>query len=459
MNELKKVPFAYDINSDYSLKENPSSLINLMSVKASVNSKSNYYLIGTEGYMTLKKFDSKILNIFEHSSGDIYIASETQITEYKDGIFSVIGVVSFTDKVFIASNGNDIVFVSSNGYYYRRDTMQFGNMDEFAGWYPADTVAFLDGYFVFNRQATGQFFISKLYDVEIDPLDWATAEAAPDDTVAVVVSNNLLWLFGKNTTEVWYDSGDPLFPFTRIAGSTIGVGAVSHRTIAKVQSEIIFVGNDLIVYVTNGTTIKRVSSTTVEHELSKNNYETSKVSSFSYFIDSLWKFVIHTEKKTMMLCLNTGLWNYMQSEDNPDRKKWFIEGATRLSKTKVIYGYTGSKMVVLSTDVGSEDGLPIYREATTINYNNGGVNPFVIAEMQLEVEALNGNGTMDLTLNVSKDGGYFFGADRIAAVPNTINARKRTKWNMLGYFRDAVFKVSTTSTELVRLIGCYVRVK
>ena len=31
------------------------------------------------------------------------------------------------------------------------------------GWYPSSMVTYMDGYFIFNRTGTGQFFISELF--------------------------------------------------------------------------------------------------------------------------------------------------------------------------------------------------------------------------------------------------------------------------------------------------------
>jgi hypothetical protein len=58
------------------------------------------------------------------------------------------------------------MIVGYNGYAYTPETETIEDMSTEEGWFPSDTVDFMDGYFIFNRAGTGQFFISKLYSTE-----------------------------------------------------------------------------------------------------------------------------------------------------------------------------------------------------------------------------------------------------------------------------------------------------
>src|SRR5205823_3197922 len=88
----------------------------------------------------------------------------------------------------------------------------------------ADKVDYIDGYFVFNQPGTGRFQITGLFATTVDPLDFATAEGSPDLLISLIVNQREIWLFGENSTEVFFDSGNALFPFQRIQGAFIELG-------------------------------------------------------------------------------------------------------------------------------------------------------------------------------------------------------------------------------------------
>jgi len=68
---------------------------------------------------------------------------------------------------------------------------------------------------VASMKNSGQFFISGSYDVTAwDALDYATAEGDPDYLQAIISENRELWLLGKTSYEVWYNSGDSEFRST-----------------------------------------------------------------------------------------------------------------------------------------------------------------------------------------------------------------------------------------------------
>jgi hypothetical protein len=64
----------------------------------------------------------------------------------------------------------------------------------------------------------GRYYWIEPGEIIIDPLNYATAEKAPDPVWQVVVSGDKFWLPGSSSIEVWYPAGDPLAPFLRQQG-------------------------------------------------------------------------------------------------------------------------------------------------------------------------------------------------------------------------------------------------
>lgn len=452
MPQLTQIPFAISSSSAYSQKNNNSLLLNLYPQIEEEGSKSSYILINTCGVELITELPKKIIGIYEFLDV-VYIATIDKLYSFSNGVYTEIGDMDFSTrtKAIFSDNGTNLVIVAGNGYYYTPSTDTFGSMEQ-EGWYEADTVAYLDGYFVFNRSGTGQFFISKLFSVEIDPIDWATAEAAPDDTVGVAIASRQLWLIGQKTTEIWYDSGDADFPFTRISGAVNDIGCVEYKTIATIKSSITFVGEDFKVYASNGYALEPISTPTIEKELSRANVLT--MSAFSYTEEGHWFYCLTlNDSNTFVYDFNTGKWH---NRESADRGRWLIDGAFNLLNNGKPFGYGDTKLYSMSIDNLTEDGTPIKREAITLPVNKT-VNRIRIHEAQLDMEVGFTENNALVRLQMSQDGGKTWGHFNEAHTGDTGEFRSRIKWDRLGQVRDCIFKITIFEDVPIRLIGFHIR--
>jgi hypothetical protein len=187
---------------------------------------------------------------------------------------TLLGTVTGTGPVSIADNGTQM-FIAANGpsYIYNEVTNVFAQITDpdFAG---AVTVAYLDGYFVFNQPNSQIIWVSQLLDgTSVDPLDFASAEGSPDGVVGLIADHRELWVFGTDSVEVWYNSGAADFPLTRIQGAFNEIGCVSAYTIAKMDNGLFWLGTDArgqgIVYRANGYTGVRISTHAVEYAIAQ----------------------------------------------------------------------------------------------------------------------------------------------------------------------------------------------
>jgi hypothetical protein len=309
----------------------------------------------------------------------------------------------------------------------------------------------MDGYFIFNRLDTGQFFISKLYSTELHPIDWATAEAIPDDTLAVFVSNRQLWLMGEWSLEAWYDSGDPDFPFTRISGAVVDIGILHRDAVSKVASNLIFVGNNRRVYMMSGYTPVAISTSPVELLIDKAN----EVKSFSFFNNGHYFYVLTLDNITVVYDVLTKLWHTRRSCNTGG--EWAIEGAINLHDATELYGFTENKIAKLSTTILTEDGNMIIKEAVSVPFNSG-VNRFVLSEMQLDMEVAVGDANAEVKLQISGDGGRNWGNEYPAFTGEVGHHRQRVRWTRLGQYRDCIAKIKFTEPIDVRISGLYARI-
>jgi len=202
-----------------------------------------------------------------------YAVSGTSL--YKiDSNFNVVskGTVSGTGQVSMVDNGTQLfIAAGATGYIYNASTDVFAQITDvdFAG---AVTVGFIDGYFVYNQPNSQKFWVTALYDgTSVDPLDFASAEGSPDNLVSLIVDHREIWLFGQNSTEVWYDAGLPDFPLARIQGAFIEIGCAAPFSVAKLDNGVFWLSSDArgrgMIYRSNGYAGVRISTHSVEWQI------------------------------------------------------------------------------------------------------------------------------------------------------------------------------------------------
>jgi hypothetical protein len=94
----------------------------------------------------------------------------------------------------------------------------------------------LNGYGLALDQTTSTLRLSNLLDMATwDPTQFAQRSIAPDPWKAMVVLYPRIYLFGSETTEVWFDAGEFPFPFSPVQGILIqeGIEAPFSATVAS----------------------------------------------------------------------------------------------------------------------------------------------------------------------------------------------------------------------------------
>jgi hypothetical protein len=122
----------------------------------------------------------------------------------------------------------------------------------------------------------GRFWFIEPGETSIDPLNFATAERAPDPILSVVVFVDQYWLPGTNTTEVWYFTGDPDAPTRRLQGVSFNRGTWE-GTALQVKESMIIVDSDGGVFQIAGG-LKRISNPAIEQRIREAiQYQASRI--------------------------------------------------------------------------------------------------------------------------------------------------------------------------------------
>ena len=207
---------------------------------------------------------------------------------FSDGSRSVRGAVQLGPTMMCATQSQLLILSSGSGYIFNFATGAFALITA-AGWPAGATqVAMLDGYFIALAPHSQVFAISALNDgLSWNPLDFGDAEGQAGNVVGMIADHRQLWLLSSDHSEVYYDSGNADFPFTRLEGAFLQAGCAVGATIARMDNTIFWLGStesgSLIVYEANGYTPERVSTHAVEEAFRSYTALNSQVSDASAY--------------------------------------------------------------------------------------------------------------------------------------------------------------------------------
>jgi len=202
------------------------------------------------------------------SGHELYKVSQSYAATLIGNVRNNFGPVSMAfngTQLFVADNGPSFVYNLLDNTYVENSSFP-----------QAQTVTFIDGYFIFNEPDSQRFWVTESYDgTVLEGTSVANAEGSPDGIVSLIADHNELWLFGGNSVEVWYDAGlpPPGVPFQRIQGAFNEIGCAATYSVAKLDNSLFWLGADArgkgIVYRANGYTGVRVSTHAVEYAIAQ----------------------------------------------------------------------------------------------------------------------------------------------------------------------------------------------
>ena len=324
--------------------------------------------------------------------------------------------------------------------------------------YPSSSVAFQDGFFIFNQIGTANFFLSNLYSVTLYPLNEANKSGSVDPINTVINLNRVLYLLGTSTIETWWDSGQSgTTPFARQDGQYNQVGCLAPASCVRLFNSFIWLGQSpeggCVVYQMQDSQAIRISNHPVETYLQKLNFtqDLSQSVAYTWQTEGHYFYVLNCPgaDTTWIWDLSTGEWSEQQSINNG------VVGRHRGQNHCYIYGrhligdFENGNVYVYDYDTYTDNGQPIprMRQAPHIvdNLNN-------IFYKLFQIDFTPGTGTVysqyynamnpQVILETSDDGGETWGNPMYASIGKAGKYTTRARWQRLGYSRDRIFRVS-----------------
>lgn len=434
------------------------------------NSKSPLGLQGTPGLELFAAVgDGPIRGCIASASGrSFWVSGDTLYEVGTDATVTNRGTLNTaTGTVSIAENGPQIMLVDgTNGYIFTLSSDAFAQIAD--GDFPngATTVTFMDQYFVVNKAGTGRFHISNLLDgTAWEALDFATAESMPDDLVAVVADQSELWLGGKTSLEVYYNSGDPDFPFERIEKGVIASGVGASHAFVPFDNSLVWLERDIDgrgrIMRADGYRPERISTQAIEELIDSVDGDLSDSFMWTYQNQGHDVLVVQIKglNTTIVYDAFTRQWHERQFHDTTDNLDKQHLGSCHASyaNNNLVGDRLNGRVYKMRLDVYTDNGELIHRERIIPHMS---VEDFMLTiysvafDMETGVGLVAGQGVdPQMMVQASKNKGRTFGNERFVSLGKIGEFEIRVRLLIWGASRNWSFKLRITDPVKVFFNG------
>jgi len=398
-------------------QESGGRLINAFAEKAPVGAPSQIVHRRSPGlFRVAMAVDSRV-----HTRGFLDIGSEvlwildSRVVKFNSAFtVSDVGALTGTEPVTVARNNAatpDNVVVTDTGcfnLFSASAPTAFADAD-----LPGSPTSVCDfnGYFVWSF-ADGRIFASNLNSVSVSALSFNTEQGL--NVRRVVRYAGRLYAFGDKWTGVYRDAGTSPFPFAREV--TIPRGIVGTHAIggweAGWANELIWVGDDFIVYKLNGYTPVPISTNDVSRAIQEavlaGDRDLIEVTVYMFEKNAFLAITAHG-RFTWEYNLSTGEWNERMSYSRDDWKgmksvrifdRWLIgdEYTGELYELRGGYFLEGTDPLIWHVESGALSDFPRGMVIPRASFNcTTGVGDFgAVEDPKIEI-------------SWSLDGGYHYG--------------------------------------------------
>lgn len=438
-----RIPFGSMSYQHRSLPLSAQQMVNCYLEAAPAQSKTFAAVVQSYGIRQLSTVGTGYLRGGIVRNGIPYVvAGETLYRLSIKGESTALGSIPGAGYVDMAGDEENIMLVSrGRGWYWNGVTVQEITDPDFPG---AEWVETLDGYYIIGSIGSGKFYISSNRNPsEWDALDFASAEKYPDDLVSGIVANGEVYLFGKESFEVWFDSGDADLPLERSSAGFGDIGCLSRFGVTKADNSVFFLGHDGVIYRLNGYQPQRISTHAIEQAIEDYADKTCFAQTFN---EGGHKFVSFTfDEGTWVFDVATNLPHDRRSFNLPNWRPLFI---LRAFDEWIVGDYYTNIIGVLDPNEFAEFGETLRSSATSppVSDDNKRISTSRV-ELVFEqgVGLPSGQGEIPkVMLRWSDDGGRTWSSEHWRSLGKIGEYRRRTVWNRVGQARDRVYEYAIT---------------
>lgn len=376
------------------------------------------------------------------------------------------------NPVSICDNGATAVLVdgSANGYMVdlgaigTPGSLQQINDPAFVG---ANRVDYIDTFLIFNYPNSSTFYTTTSGVVTpFDSTYAAAKEGWNDRLVTVAALHDNIWLFGAQTSEIWFNAGGTAFPFARMPNSVIQQGCAATYSVVVADNAVYWLSQDRwgrnMVMRGEGYNAKRVSTFAVEWEWGTYGYIFDCIGmSYQLAGHEIIGFYFPSANTWWAYDASTQMWHKRTYSGLADAwlpycmMGWGSVPGVGAPNQVWAGSRAGPQLLQVAsnfyTDVG---GVPITRQRSWMHTQQDGQR---LAHTRFSCSMTGAAMTPDaINLDWSDDAGQSFGTPVAQTTDNQTNGQYQ--WRRLGYARDRVYRLTWSGSGECALNGAYIDV-
>lgn len=374
---------------------------------------------------------------------DVYKISSTGAVDAVGPLRTSRGAVQF------AENPDQILIIDGQyGYVYTKSTSHIGIITD-ADFPTPKACAFKDGYGVVVRADTGQFYVSAINDfTSWDALAFSTAEFKPDNLVSCVSAMDSLFAFGEKTTQVYYNSGNPTFPFDNRQGANLSIGCGAPNSPAEGQNLAFFVDDNFQVRMLDGFIPRTISTPGIDYRLARlTNPE--ELRGHFYAQDGHSFYVLTHEEICLAYDITTAQWHRRTSGIGERyRPNWI----TQLGTLVLAGDFTNGKIYRLNADSYLDNATETTWSFTLTAVDNE-MRAVLHDMLEIKVDAGSGPDDPQLWMQYSDDDGHTWSHEKWRSLGKIGEFKRRVRWYSLGRSRRRIYKIGGSSNSKRNIIA------
>ena len=224
-----------------------------------------------------------------------------------------------------------------------------------------NSVALYNGYFLYTT-GDGKIYASNLDSATVDALSYTQARKRPDGLIRGIAFRDEFFAFGPSSCEVYRDVGAQPFPLAYV--TMIPRGIAGRFAVAGFEAgwanELIWVGDDNVIYQLEGYAPKRVSTHSVERAIEAlPDKSTLTASVYTFRGHAFW--ALSSSAWTWEYDLSTGTWHERASYE---RSRWRASTIARAFDRWIVGDLENSALYEVSESAREHnDPIPITIES------------------------------------------------------------------------------------------------
>jgi hypothetical protein len=345
----------------------------------------------------------------------------------------------------MAGNGTQVAIATDGRYYVATST---GVEIITPGALPdrQQDVAFSDQFIIVAGSTPGRddgLTISGLNDAaSFDAIDIAFAEDEPDRIVALQKQGQYIWVLGSRGYEVFFNSGDPAFPFQPTGTISGNHGCKSRESVCTVNDVIFWVRPDGGVmaagdFAPQNVALPEIMQIFADHPVLSSFGATDRGHEIA-----VWRFA---DRPSLVYDVTAGAWT--EYATGADFGPWLATCAATVDGVQYL-GTSDGRIVTRSRLVYDDAGLVLPARAVSIPVSVPG-EYFAISRLVVQIAGGSASigRTPEAMIETSRDG-QAWTRGRWVKLGNAGEHYKRARLHGLGAFRDR-FQFRVTITDPV----------